>query len=529
MSDLTNRPSDTGSRRRPGKHRGPAPAGAEQGPRSTTAKPPSRPPTWSRKTTSTSRSTTSPASCLDDSDSQADATGAAEVSVEEVLDIDAGEDVEVEPAALAAPPSRVAPAPSRRTISTRTGPCGPRTCPGGDWSAPAVVDPLQVQEDLRAEAEQAAGDPARVSRLLAEVGESEERFGNEAGAARDYLAAFNARPEFREPLEALLRVLDRRRSLKNLQKLTRRARPRGDDPRRTGPRAGGPGGAPGRSRRRCGGSAHRADRGARAAGRRRRRWRSWRRRGSRSRWWPGGSGTRRRARGRWRRGRPTPGTRCGAPLLQIDATMLAARRRRRRRSSSTTRSRGWRRPSRRRDRPRTAVAIALEQAANHGGRAEVTPVDTDDKRLRVRAYATALDVQAELIFASLSETAQGNSGDASGVPRTDRTPTHMVDAWLRAADAHARSGDAETAAARLDRALEVVASTGANPAEPVEPALLRTPDPAGRSRGRHAEGPPSWPSSGCTTRRIRSWRRRWRPASPRRRWSPVTWRARRTR
>src|SRR5690242_16278196 len=59
-------------------------------------------------------------------------------------------------------------------------------------------------------------DKARQARLLGEAGEIAERAGDEPTAARDYLAAFNADPTFREPLEALVRLLERRRSLKNL-------------------------------------------------------------------------------------------------------------------------------------------------------------------------------------------------------------------------------------------------------------------------------------------------------------------------
>ncbi len=59
-------------------------------------------------------------------------------------------------------------------------------------------------------------DKERLARLLGEAGEIAERAGDEPTAARDYLAAFNADPTFREPLEALVRLLERRRSLKNL-------------------------------------------------------------------------------------------------------------------------------------------------------------------------------------------------------------------------------------------------------------------------------------------------------------------------
>lgn len=55
--------------------------------------------------------------------------------------------------------------------------------------------------------------------LLHELGALEEVGGEEPTAARDFLAAFNADPQFREPLEALVRILTRRKSIKNLGKL----------------------------------------------------------------------------------------------------------------------------------------------------------------------------------------------------------------------------------------------------------------------------------------------------------------------
>ena len=68
----------------------------------------------------------------------------------------------------------------------------------------------------------AAGRGVRVGREAApgeaarRGGEIEERIGDEPGAARDYLAAFNADSTFREPLEGLVRLLERRRSFRNL-------------------------------------------------------------------------------------------------------------------------------------------------------------------------------------------------------------------------------------------------------------------------------------------------------------------------
>src|SRR5580692_5488975 len=62
-------------------------------------------------------------------------------------------------------------------------------------------------------------DPARQARLLVEIGECQEREGDDPGATRDYLAAYTADPSFGEPLEGIVRLLEKRRSLKNLGRL----------------------------------------------------------------------------------------------------------------------------------------------------------------------------------------------------------------------------------------------------------------------------------------------------------------------
>src|SRR5262249_54161029 len=67
--------------------------------------------------------------------------------------------------------------------------------------------------------EQVATDPQQKSLLLHELGVVEERHGEEMEAAREFLAAFNAHAQFREPLEGLVRLLERRKSVKNLPKL----------------------------------------------------------------------------------------------------------------------------------------------------------------------------------------------------------------------------------------------------------------------------------------------------------------------
>src|SRR5262245_27151960 len=81
---------------------------------------------------------------------------------------------------------------------------------------PTVTVPAALY--LRAEHAQAT-DPQQRALLLHELGVVEERWGDEMGAAREFLAAFNSFARFREPLEVLVRLLERRKSVKNLPKL----------------------------------------------------------------------------------------------------------------------------------------------------------------------------------------------------------------------------------------------------------------------------------------------------------------------
>ncbi|MBI4705446.1 MAG: hypothetical protein HY744_30495, partial [Deltaproteobacteria bacterium] len=72
----------------------------------------------------------------------------------------------------------------------------------------------------RVRAEQAlATDASRQALLRHECGVLEEARGDETAAAREFLAAFNADPALREPLEALLRIYGRSRSERHLPKL----------------------------------------------------------------------------------------------------------------------------------------------------------------------------------------------------------------------------------------------------------------------------------------------------------------------
>ncbi|MGH7270114.1 MAG: hypothetical protein ACREJ3_06745, partial [Polyangiaceae bacterium] len=85
----------------------------------------------------------------------------------------------------------------------------------GDDAGRAVAETIR---QLRAEIA-ATADVARQARLLNQIGELQERSGDESAATRDYLAASSADPAFREPLEGLVRLLERRRAIKNMGRL----------------------------------------------------------------------------------------------------------------------------------------------------------------------------------------------------------------------------------------------------------------------------------------------------------------------
>lgn len=93
---------------------------------------------------------------------------------------------------------------------------------GASQLPPAPIEKIEAiaaaVSRLRAEVD-ATIDKARRSRLLVEAAEIQESGGDESGAARDYLQSYNADTSFREPLEGLVRLLERRRSLSNVGKL----------------------------------------------------------------------------------------------------------------------------------------------------------------------------------------------------------------------------------------------------------------------------------------------------------------------
>jgi len=95
----------------------------------------------------------------------------------------------------------------------------------GQSGSIAPTAPVDVPEDVKQridwlvrEQEAAATDEQRAL-LYYESAVARERAQDEAGAAKDYLSSYNADSEFREPVEALAALLERRKSFKNLGRL----------------------------------------------------------------------------------------------------------------------------------------------------------------------------------------------------------------------------------------------------------------------------------------------------------------------
>ncbi len=298
---------------------------------------------------------------------------------------------------------------------------------------------------LRAELA-AATDPLRQARLLADVADLEELTGDQPSAARDYLAAYNAAPAFREPLEGLVRLLERRRSLKNLGKLIDallRAAVTPDE----------------RVRALVMKAWHEADVNGDVAGAK-----ETLRAATTGEGVDGASSGElatawlffevlagRLGDGVARQEALAARTRFAADpswhaLLLVDCarlavaaddagTALAQLEQARATESEAT----W-----------TATLLVEEILRNHPGIPE-----TEEVRARAFARVEALEAVATMVQDSLVDPARG---DALGVPHWVRQPARAVDAWMRSADGWRTAGQPDRAAANLERAAAIVAS-----------------------------------------------------------------------
>jgi tetratricopeptide (TPR) repeat protein len=82
-----------------------------------------------------------------------------------------------------------------------------------------VPEDVQRRIEWLVREQETATTDERRALLYFESAVARERVHDEAGAARDYLASYNANSEFREPVEALASLLERRKSFKNLGRL----------------------------------------------------------------------------------------------------------------------------------------------------------------------------------------------------------------------------------------------------------------------------------------------------------------------
>ncbi len=329
--------------------------------------------------------------------------------------------------------------PTTPTVSSPPDPIG-----AASKAPPPSVDALNAIEGtvkrLRAELA-GTNDKARQARLLMEIGEIEERAGDEPGAARDYLAAFNAAPEFREPLEGLVRLLERRRSLKNLGKLVDALARAAVSPEEKARAllmkasyledvASDLDGARDAVREAALGSPDRAPPADTATA-----WLALELLAAKK-----SDATARDEALSERAKLASDPTWRG--LLLVDVARLAAD------LGDVDRALGLLADAAKIGSAATfAAALATERLA----RREPGIIGSDEARARADAYASSLERQGELIEEAV---ASPERGDTLGVPHWVRKPTMIADAWLRAAEARRASGDLDRAGAILDRARE---------------------------------------------------------------------------
>jgi len=281
------------------------------------------------------------------------------------------------------------------------------------------VDPTGVVPRLREEIA-ATPDKATQSMLQFEVGSLEEGRGDEPAAARDYLAAFNADPQFREPLEALVRILGRRRSVKNLGKLLDALARAADSPEE-------------RSRALWEQAIHLIDHEQNPAEGRARLEDAVAENPEDPTPWlelellcASSNDVEGMTRAIEARSELTSDP-TWKGLLGVQLAELAAK------SGNVTRAYEL-----------LDAAAALDGRARFLTRLAMEKIAAAENDLDV--LARALEGQAEMILESLEDEERG---DEVGVPRFVRRPQFATDAWVRAADAHRRKGDPDAASSLL--------------------------------------------------------------------------------
>ncbi|MEO0324251.1 MAG: hypothetical protein AAF447_14920, partial [Myxococcota bacterium] len=98
--------------------------------------------------------------------------------------------------------------------------------PEGAIESDAATAIAELEAELRASGD----DPRRRAILQWEIARVHESEGKLGHAVRAHLAAFNLDPTYRAPLQALVRIMERIRSFKNLARLYREQAKRAENP-----------------------------------------------------------------------------------------------------------------------------------------------------------------------------------------------------------------------------------------------------------------------------------------------------------
>ena len=293
---------------------------------------------------------------------------------------------------------------------------------------------------LRAELEKAL-DPSRQARLHADLADAQEHLGDDAAAARHYLAALEADSTFREPLEGLARLIDKHPSLRGLgnvfDELVRQAAAPDERVRALLMRAayrldvaGDLVGATASAREAT--AVDRAPAAERASA-----WLTLEILAGRS----GDAATRERALAErtqyagdstWRALLIIDRARIAAAAGEIDSAVSLLEEARASESQAV-----W-----------TATTLLEQVLRDHPG---IT--GTSQERDRAEQHARTLEAVAGLIRAAIVDAQWGT---ALGVPNWVRDPGRAADAWLRAAEAYRILGKLAAAGAAFDSALALV-------------------------------------------------------------------------
>jgi tetratricopeptide (TPR) repeat protein len=323
--------------------------------------------------------------------------------------------------------------------------------------APAATTDAISEAVARLRAEVAAtSDKPRRARLLHEAAEIQERAGDESGAARDYLGSYNCDTTFREPLEGLVRLLERRRSLSNIGKLIEALVTTASTPEERARALTARAifaedvqkdleGARGVAREATETGASAGDLGPA--------WLALEMVAAKL----GDTALREEALA-GRADLTKDPTWHG--LLLVDVAKLAAA------SGEIERALGLLAHARARG---GSAAFDAAIVAERIVRADAGLSGTDDVGARQAALADALESRADMIERALADV---DAGDAAGVPHHVRTLADVVDVLMMAAEARRLAGDLDRAALVLDRALDLLRAAAA----PEEDAPTRAGD-----------------------------------------------------